>query len=181
MVVTHLLLRRALQIARGGSALPQHLHGAEHVLRLVVIRVAEVGGPLLIAVELGQDLGKSSQCLYAGIPTLRIGPSGDLFWRGMPLVLEPTIGIGNLGGVGGGSEHLGHQRVWIKRDGSSELLKLFRAQGLRLGRIGLLRVCRLAIPLIGIRRGLLVVDRCLRLLSGIFAVVRISLRGLLIR
>jgi len=68
LVLRDLFLGRVLEVSGLLGALAETLHGAQDVLRLVVIRVAERGGPLQIAVEHLQDLRERREGFYAGIP-----------------------------------------------------------------------------------------------------------------
>ena len=112
------------------SALAEDLHSSQHVLRLVVVGVAEVGGPLQVLVQHGQHLGKRGEGLDARVPRLGVDGISNLVGVDIGLGLKPMVGADDLGWIGGGDEELGHQRIRIKGDGSDQLLKLFRGKGL---------------------------------------------------
>ena len=173
------------QSSGGLSAPAHHLDCLEYVLRLVVVGIAQVGGPLLIAVHLRQHLGKRRQRFYARVPVLRVGAGRNLVRGGVALRLPPVVGIRDLTGVGRRGHDLRHQRVRIKCDRGHELFQLHRIE--RLSRSRRLAITLLRIRLTGIRirplrvRLLSIVRLRLGLLIGrVLSVVLIVLRPSLI-
>ena len=119
-----------LQIARLLGALAQHLDGLHHVLRLVVVGVAEVGGPLQVVVQHVENVGECGERLDARVPVgLRLGAGGNLIGRTVALrahLFEPLVGDGHLRRIRGGGENLRQQRVGIERDGRQKLFQILR-------------------------------------------------------
>ena len=104
----------------------------QEVLRLVVVGVAESGGPWQVLVHHGQNLRVGRQRLDAGIPTgLGSGAGGNLFGRRIAHGSQPLIGGGNLGGIGGSGQNLRQKRVRIESDGRDHLLQLLGIHALR--------------------------------------------------
>ena len=81
----------------------------------------------------GRELAKR---LHARIPILAV----DFCAQNLPLevrvFLEKAIGLDNLRGIGGGGEHLRHQRVRIQRDRRDQLMQLLGGEGRILRLIG---------------------------------------------
>ena len=151
LVVMHLLLWRTLQVAGLLSAPAHHLHCLEYVLWLVVVRIAQVGGPLQVAVHLRQHLRKRRQRFYARVPILDVGAGRNLFRGIIASRLPPAVGIRNLIRVGRRGQDLRHQPVRIERDRGDELFELHRIEWL--GRR--LAIFPLRVRLTGIRIRLL--------------------------
>ena len=79
------------------NAFPEaHLDSLENVLRLVVVRGSESGGPLHVSSHLIEHLRKCGERFYAGVPCLEAGPVSDLIGRGIALRLTPLRGGGYL-------------------------------------------------------------------------------------
>ena len=185
LVFDDLLLRGVLEIAGCLGAVAHDLDGLHHVLRLVVIGVAEVGGPLEVLRHLVENLRKRGEGLDAGIPRgLGVGAGGDLLWRCSTLHVQPLVGGGYLRRVRGGRENHGDEIIGVKSDGRDHLLETVGAE--RLGRliglgkalsgivVALLRVALLRIALLRVAL-LLAIGRQL-LILGLLRV----LRGLLV-
>ena len=186
LVFDDLLLRGVLEIAGClGAVTHDLLDGLHHVLRLVVMGVAEVGGPLEVLRHLVEDLRKRGEGLDAGIPRgLGIGVGGDLVGRCSALHVQPLVGGGYLRRVRGGRENHGDEIIGVKSDGRDHLLETVGAE--RLGRliglgkalsgivVALLRVALLRIALLRVAL-LLAIGRQL-LILGLLRV----LRGLLV-
>ena len=84
LIVRDLFLRGGLEIAGRLGALAHGLDRAEDVLRLVVVRVAELGGPGKVTVQVGEDLRERGEGLHTGVPWLRVCSGGDFGGRGIP-------------------------------------------------------------------------------------------------
>ncbi len=142
LIVGHVFLRRAFQVACLLGALAQHLDGLHHILRLVVVGIAEVGGPLQVVVQHVEHVGKCGERLDARIPCgLRLSAGGNLIGRTVALrlhLIEPLVGDSHLRRISGGGENLRKQGVRIERDGREKLFQILRAEGLN-GRGRLLR------------------------------------------
>jgi len=107
LVIADGFLRGVLEGSCTEGALAEDLDGLHDVLRLVVVRVAEVGGPGNVVVHLCQDLGERGEGLYAGIPWLLAGRVRDGIGGDIALRLEPVVGADDLGRIGGSSQDLG--------------------------------------------------------------------------
>ena len=99
-IAADVLLRSAAQLACGFGALAHHLHCGHDVLRLVVVSVPEVHGPLVAMVHLREDAGKGGERLDAGIPVLGICCGSNLVGCGIPLRLPPSVCVGRLARIG---------------------------------------------------------------------------------
>ena len=175
LILDDFLLRCVLEVAGLLGTITHDLYGLHYILRLVVIGIAKVGGPLEVLGHLIQDLGKRSEGLDARVPAnLGVSTGGDLLgWRSS-LQVQPLVGGSNLGRIGRACQDHGDKIVRIKRDGGDHLLKAVRAQSRRrLNRRGkplrwivirelLLRIALLA-AVLGIG-GWLLVLRLLRIL-----------------
>ena len=188
LVVSDLLLRGVLKIARGLGALAEHLNDVHHVLRLVEPGVAELGGPGEVLIHLAEDIGKGGEGFNAGIPGLHVGLGGDGVGRSVAHGLAPAISLGDLRGVCRGGENLSEQRVRIECDGGNELLDLILGhRGLGLLGVGLrvLLLIRIGLLLLVLRSVLLLLIRIrlllLRVLRRVLLIVRLLLRGGLLR
>ena len=184
LILDHFLLRGGLEITGLLGAGPHDLNGLHHVLLLVVVGVAKIGGPLKILRHLVENLRERSKGLHARIPAgLRVGASGNLFRRRTTLQVQPLVGGGNLRRIRGSGEDHGDEIVGVKRDGGNHLLDVVGAEGsgsligpddpLRRIVIGLLSSALLRIPLLGV--ALLAV----RLLILRLLVLRLGVLGLL--
>lgn len=135
LIVGDLLLGCGLEISGLLGALPEDLHGLHYILRLVVVSVAEVGGPVEVVVEHVEHVGKCGERLDARIPTgLRVGAGSDLIGRAVALrlhLMEPLVGDGDLCRISRGRENLRKQGIRIESDGREELLDLLGAERLR--------------------------------------------------
>ena len=89
-----------MQISCPLCALAHHLHRLQDILRLVVVGIAQIGGPALVPVHLRQHLGKRRQRLHARVPILRIRPACNLVRGSIAHRLPPTIGVRHLRGIG---------------------------------------------------------------------------------
>src|SRR5579884_2953128 len=137
IVFSHSLLGSVCQGACLLRALAHTLHGVHHVLRLVVIRVAQVCRPLHVVVHLFEHGRKRSQSLHAWVPGLRICGRGNLVRRSIALCLTPLVGLNHLGWIRRSSQNLRHQSVRIERNRRYELVELVGRQ-----RLCLLLLCR---------------------------------------
>jgi len=124
LVIGDGLLRSVLEIAGGLGALAHRLDGVHNIVGLVVVGVAEFGGPGKIAVEFSENLGEGGEGFDAGIPGLGIGSRGDLIGRGVGHGLTPVVGGGDLLGKGRGGENLGDEGVGVEGYGGNELVEL---------------------------------------------------------
>ena len=112
-------------------ALAKDLDSVKHVLRLVVVGVAQVGGPLKVAIHHGQDLREGGEGFDTRIPGgLCVSRSGNLVGRDASHGLKPLIGGDYLCRIGRGSKDLRDERVWIESDGRSQLFKLLGCEAL---------------------------------------------------
>lgn len=88
LVDNDFLLLRVLKVSSRLCATTQHLDGLHHVLWLVVIRIAEVGGPLEVLREHVENLREGSKAFDAWIPTgLSVCAGSNLLRRGTALHL----------------------------------------------------------------------------------------------
>ena len=132
LVLDDFLLGSVLEIAGLLGAIAHDLDGLHYVLRLVVIGVAKIGGPLQVLRHLIEDLGKGSQGLDAGIPAaLGIGAGSDLLRRRSTLHVQPLVGSGDLRRIGGTCQNHGDEIVRVKRDGGDHLLEAIGARALQ--------------------------------------------------
>ena len=141
LVIGHVFLRRGLEIACLLGALAQHLDRLHHILRLVVVGIAEVGGPLQVVVQHVENVGECGERLNAWIPAgLRLGAGSNLIGRSVALsahLIDPLSGDSDLRRISRGGENLREKRVRIERNGREKLFQVLCAQ--RLHRRGLLR------------------------------------------
>ena len=92
----HVLLAVALQIARLLRALAHHLHGVHHVLRDVVISVAQRGSPGEIRRHLIEDIRKLRESFHADVPGLLIRGLHELITLEAGVLLHPGVRCGDL-------------------------------------------------------------------------------------
>ena len=131
LVLDDFLLRSGLEVAGLLGAIAHDLDGLHYVLRLVVVGVAEVGGPLQVLRHLVEDLGEGGEGFDAGVPAgLRIGAGGDLLRRRATLHVEPLVGGGDLRRIGGSREDHGDEIVRVEGDGGDHLLEAVGSEGL---------------------------------------------------
>ena len=67
------LLGRVMQCSRSLGAGAHALHRRHHIVRLVVVRVAQIGRPLNVFIHLRQNRREGDQRFHAGIPVLLVG------------------------------------------------------------------------------------------------------------
>ena len=129
------------------ACLAHHLNGVHDVGLLVVVGVAEFGGPGEIRGHILQHGRKWQERLDAGVPGLLIGFGGQFLRLQVAARREPTIGVGDFGRVARSRQDAGDQRIRIESDGRDKLLQLLR----RLGGIRLAggRGCRGGAPCCG--------------------------------
>ena len=124
ILLGHHLLRSAAQVAGALCLVAHALHGVHHILRLVIVGVAQIGRPLDVLVHLRQHGREGAKGLHAGIPGVGVGAGRNLAGRGVALALQPAVGLHHLRGIGRSREHLRHQRIRIERDWRHQLIQL---------------------------------------------------------
>src|SRR5579871_4414154 len=124
LVVTHNFLRRTLQRSSGLRASAHHLDRFHHILRLVVVRIAQVRRPLQVAIHLRQNLREGGQRLYAGIPGLHVGGLSKLLLVSVALRLPPPVRFHHWWRISQRGKYLRDQAVGVERNRCHQLLKL---------------------------------------------------------
>ena len=120
----HGLLRRRDQNVRLVSLVAQGLDRVHHVVRLVVIRIAELRRPTGVLREIGEHIGERRQRLHRGVPRHRVHRAHALRHGNRGVLHRPALRGGNLVGISGCGQNLRHQRVRIKSDGRYKLIQL---------------------------------------------------------
>jgi hypothetical protein len=132
----HALLRRGEQATGLLRLKPHGLHRVHQIARLVVIDVAELLRPAIVARHIVEHGRKRGESFHAGIPAHAVGNAGALV-RGQPeILLRPRVGLRDLIGIRGSGQNLRYQRVGIKCDGRNQLIQLHRVERHERGRLG---------------------------------------------
>ena len=95
------LLRSGLEISRFLRAAAHDLNGVHHVGLLVVVGIAERGGPGKIFVHVAEDGRKGSERFNAGIPGFLVDSLGQGVTFQIGMLLDPAISLDDLFGKSG--------------------------------------------------------------------------------
>ncbi|MCY1218651.1 hypothetical protein D9M72_306000 [compost metagenome] len=114
------------------GALAHHLDRVHHVGRVVVVGLAQRGGPRDVAGHLVHHGPERGERLHARVPRLLVGGVGERAGLERGVLLQPAVGRGDLIGVGGTGQDLRDELVGVQRDGRDQLVELL-GRGRRVG------------------------------------------------
>ncbi len=120
----HAQLVVVLEAARLRCALAHDLDRVHHIGRVVVVGLPERLGPRDVAGHLVDDRAECGERLHARVPGLLVGCIGQRTGLEVAVLRKPFVRGGDLLGVGGTGQDLGHQLVGVERDGRDHLVEL---------------------------------------------------------
>jgi hypothetical protein len=119
-----LLLRRVLECASFYRPIPKPLDCVHDIVRLVVVRLAQVRRPREVVIHCFDHIAELRQRSDAGIPRLRVYRLGELVTLEAGILLQPFPGFHDLSRKRRSDQDARHQQVRVKRDRRYHLLQL---------------------------------------------------------
>jgi len=119
-----LLLRRVLECASFYRPIPKRLDCVHDIVRLVVVRLAQLRRPREAVIHCFDHIAELRQRSDAGIPRLRVYRLGELITLEAGILLQPFPGFHDLSRKRRSDEDARHQQVRVKRDRRYQLLQL---------------------------------------------------------
>ncbi|MNK44245.1 hypothetical protein D3C87_629720 [compost metagenome] len=120
----HAQLVVVLEAAGLRCALAHHLDRVHHVGRVVVVGLAQRGGPRDVAGHLVHHGPERGERLHARVPRLLVGGIGERAGLERGVLLQPAVGRGDLIGVGGAGQDLRDELVGVQRNRRDQLVEL---------------------------------------------------------